>query len=129
MDDDIFDDQISENESRKQLIKNETNSTLHNLRNLNYSEGFLAGSNISSVEKYQEYYTKGKNYSISFGALLGRVELYIALENLKLLDISSGKKLVSKDELVNIRNELNEFKLTISNDIIEKYSSLLDELI
>jgi hypothetical protein len=39
-----------------------------------YSEGFLKSCDDENKEIYEEGFVKGKNYSVGFGKLLGKIE-------------------------------------------------------
>ena len=41
---------------------------------LTYSEGFIKGSDFDDKDKYNEAFNLGKQYSLEFGKVLGRIE-------------------------------------------------------
>ena len=45
---------------------------------IGYSEGYLASSNLEDESIYADSFNKGKNYSLEYGKILGKIE-YIKL--------------------------------------------------
>jgi len=44
---------------------------------ISYSEGFLSASEIELPEVYKSAFKRGRNYSIKYGILLGKIEYFM----------------------------------------------------
>lgn len=80
--DDVFDTQIDQIQAERIISANDENNKVNKLSQvriyfydlIGYSEGYLVSSSMENEEIYIEAFEKGKNYSIEFGIILGKIE-------------------------------------------------------
>jgi hypothetical protein len=72
--DDVFESDLDQKETEKIIASNEYQRQTEKISKVSYSEGFFSTCEREIREKYDEAHLVGKNYSIEFGKILGRIE-------------------------------------------------------
>jgi hypothetical protein len=71
---DIFECDLDQLQAEKIIASNEYQRHTEKISKVSYSEGFFSTCEKEIREKYDEAHLIGKNYSIEFGKILGKIE-------------------------------------------------------
>lgn len=112
----------SQEEIEKKIAENDYINSISPILNNAYNEGYLSTCERKIEEKYSEGFEKGKEYSYSFGKLLGEVEFLLFVSSNTL---SSEEE---KDALRLIKEELETFASPITEGVITKFKSRISKI-
>ena len=123
MDEDVYftDNQI---ESENRIFEIEENKKRENIINASFNKGYLSEVEKIYENKFNLGYEKGKNYSINFGKLLGKIESILFYDELNNI-LNENDKI----ELMNLNNKLENFNNKIEEKTILNYQNKINEII
>ena len=123
MDEDVYftDNQI---ESENRIFEIEENKKIENMINASFNKGYLSEIEKMYENEFNLGYEKGKNYSIKFGKILGKIESILIYDELNNI-LNENDKI----ELINLNNELENFDNKIDEKILLNYQNKINEII
>jgi hypothetical protein len=72
--DDVFDSEISSSHCERIVAERDFQRATEKITKLSYSEGYFETCDQEIKEKYEEGFLQGKNYSLKYGIILGKLE-------------------------------------------------------
>jgi hypothetical protein len=123
MDEDVYftDNQI---ESENRIFEIEENKKIENMINASFNKGYLSEIEKMYENEFNLGYEKGKNYSIKFGKILGKIESILFYDELNNI-LNENDKI----ELINLNNEIENFNNKIDEEILLNYKNKINEII
>lgn len=123
MNDDIWDDEVSERQLQINLHSIQADRELAKIKQIKYQEGFIAGSDFEDEVSYKEGFEVGYDYSVNIGCVLGSIDVILKLSECGLLGICEKKKKVLKESKKKIEEEM----IKIEADLNEKLEIILNK--
>ena len=125
--DDIFYTDCTNEENEKKIFIIEEQNKIEKIKTEAFNKGYLSKATEFHKEEYDEGFSKGENYSLEYGKLLGIIDTINFFE--KNVFQSSKISIKNKNELEKISNELEEFKDKLNNNLIISFNERLNYIL
>ena len=125
--DDVFDDTATEEATTKIISENDYINEQSRIASSSYNESYLSEIEKDYPALYNDGFSKGKSYSLSFGKLFGLIEAITFLNETNFNGVQLTDK--AKQELQVIKEELECYSEKVTDDFISSYKARLTAII
>ena len=116
----------NQKESEERIAEIEYLKRKESIANKGYNEGYLSTSSKKNLEKYNEGFINGKNYSINFGKILGMINSYLLYDEINNYEFLSEE---NRNKLLKLNDELENYQNKIEENTIKKIKEKITKII
>jgi hypothetical protein len=116
----------NEKESEERIAEIEYLKRKESIANKGYNEGYLSTSSTKNLEKYNEGFINGKNYSINFGKILGMINSYLFYDEINNYEFLSEE---NRNKLMNLNEDLEKYQNKIEEKTIQNIKEKIMKII
>lgn len=125
--DDVFDSTATEEATTKHISETDYLNEQSRIATASYNESYLTEIEKDYPSSYNNGYTTGKSYSLSFGKLFGLIETITFLNDINFA--STALTSADQHELQTIKDELSAYTSKLTDDYISLYKARLTAII